>query len=144
MQATPASGKHSCAIPLRVTQSEARILNELLSIATLRAAGSREKWIDSDYLKSVGIESAEACIGAMRAELFPLETALRKNRTTALRALNGGSLRTHFDNTLETASLTIHAQIKSKADFDNLVTRLQSFEFSEWQRLCDGERIDAD
>ncbi len=144
MQTAPHRGKKTCAIPLRATQSEARILDELLSIAALRGNDSQSKWTDAAFLKASGIETAEACIQAMRAELFPHETALRARRVEALRSINGGPVRTHFDNTLETAALTVHAQIKSKADYENLLARLQSFDFSEWQHLCESERIDAD
>jgi hypothetical protein len=144
MHESPPSGIKPCAIPLRATQSETRILHELLGISKLRAANSQDKWQDSDYLKSMGIETAAACIEAMRAELFPLETALRKRRAEALREINGGPVKSHFDNTLETASLTINAHIKNKSDYDTLLTKLQAFDFSAWQQHCESERIDAD
>lgn len=143
MATLPQVGDTETQFPFRATQSELRILKELLAIVALRD-GDTAHWLNEDLLTSRGITAAAACIAALKEELFPEEARLRRSRANAIKPLNGGPLRAHFDQTLETAALTIHAHIQSKADFESLLKRLQTFNFDEWQDLCSKERINAD
>lgn len=143
METLPPRGAHENELPFRATQSEQRIIKELLSIAALRGADI-SIWKNADFLNSRVIATAADCIDALRAELFPQETQLRRQRAEALRSLNGGPVRTHFDQSLETSALTIHATIHNKTDFDLLLKRLQAFDFDRWREACESERINAD
>ncbi len=143
MPTLPQRGAPAPKFPFHTTQSELRILSELLAIMTLRGK-DRAAWQNEDFLTSRSIGTAAACIEALREELFPEETRLRRERTEFLKPLNGGAVRAHFDQSLETAALTIQAQVHNKADYDNLVARLQAFSFDAWQARCNSERVDAD
>ncbi len=143
MATLPQSGDAEKQLPFRATQSELRILRELLAIVALRG-GDTAQWQNEDLLTSRGITTAVACIAALKEELFPEEARLRRSRANAIKALNGGPLRAHFDQTLETAALTVHAHIQNRADYESLLKRLQTFNFDEWQDLCNNERINAD
>jgi hypothetical protein len=143
MGAQPPRGTSDLRFPFHVTQSEARIMRELLAIVALRGDEAAE-WQNEDFLTSRSITTAAGCIEALREDLFPEETKLRKKRAEFLKPLNGSPMRAHFDQSLETATLTLHAQVQSKLDYENLLKRLQAFNFDEWQAHCDRERIDAD
>jgi hypothetical protein len=143
METLPPRGAHANELPFRATQSEQRIIKELLSVMALRG-GDISQWKNADFLSSRNIRTAADCIDALRAELFPQEAELRRQRTEALRPLNGGPVRTHFDQSLETSALTIHATIHSKTDFEMLLKRLMAFDFDGWREACESERINAD
>lgn len=143
MAAQPPRGISTPKFPFHTTQSELRILGELLAIVALRGKNAAE-WQNEDFLTSRNITTAAICIEALRETLFPEETKLRKKRAEFLRPLNGSPLRAHFDQSLETAVITLHAQVQNKVEYENLLKRLQAFNFDEWQKLCDDERIDAD
>lgn len=143
MPPLPQRGAPAPKFPFHTTQSELRILAELLSIVTVRGKDATD-WQNEDFLISRNIKTAADCIEALREELFPEETRLRRERAEFLKPLNGGAVRAHFDQSLETAALTIHAQVQNKADYDNLLARLQAFSFEEWQARCNSERVDAD
>jgi len=143
MATQPPGGDHDERFPFRATQSEQRIIKELLSVATLRG-GDISQWQNADFLNSRGITTAAASIEALREDLFPEEAKLRRNRADSLKKLSGGPVRAHFDQTLESSTLTIHAQIHNKADYESLLKRLQAFDYDQWQDLCNNERIDAD
>lgn len=143
MATLPPGSDSAVEFPFHVTQSELRILKDLIAIAALRGNATAE-WQNEDFLASRNITTAAACIESLKEALFPEETRLRRKRTEFLKPLNGSGARVHFDQSLESAALTLHAQINNRAEYESLVKRLQSFDYDEWQALCNSERVDAD
>lgn len=128
-----ANGAHQ--FPFHTTESEKRILGELLQIASLRG----EKLTP----EALG-ENAALAITNLKERLFPAETRIALEREKLLKNLQGNSLRTHFDQTLETATLTINAKIRTAAEYRAFLEKLSAFDFEAWSRHCDSERSDAD
>lgn len=131
-------------LPFRTTLSEQRIIGDLLGIGGLREPGFAARVTTAAFLRSQLIDTAAVFIEWLRHELFPQEAQLRERRTELLREVNGGPLRVHFDQSLETATLTLQAKIRSNEEYQALLHRLKSFDFAAWQNHCDTERTDAD
>lgn len=132
------------ALPFHTTHSERRIIQELIAIGELRESGFAARAITPDFLSAEKIHSAQKLIEHLEEILFPQEVKLRQKRAALLQDLNGGVLRVHFDNSLETATLTLQARVQNAAEFDDLLRRLQRFDFAAWQEHCASERADAD
>jgi hypothetical protein len=143
METLPPRGAHENELPFRATQSEQRIIKELLSVAALRGADI-SIWKNADFLNSRAITTAADCIDALRAGVISARNPAAPPTGRSIAPLNGGPVRTHFDQSLETSALTIHATIHNKTDFDLLLKRLQAFDFDRWRETCESERINAD
>lgn len=131
-------------LPFHSTHSERKIISELIEIGERRESGFGTRVMTPEFFTARRIRTATELIRQLEHLLFPQEMQLRQKRADFLKRLNGGMLRVHFDSSLETAALTIQARVQSAAEFDDLVRRLQSFNFTDWQRHCESERADAD
>ncbi len=141
MKREAAAGQH---LPFAATHSEQRIVSELLATGELREAGFSDRVTATTFLAKQMITSAAQFIDYLQHELFPQEMLLRQRRAEQLQQLQGMALRVHFDQSLETPTLTLQARIRSEAEYDDTVRRLQRFSFADWQRHCEQERADAD
>lgn len=140
----PAERRNAPVLPFAATHSEERIISELLVTGELREQGFRMRVTAADFLVQQLISNAAQFIDFLQHELFPQEMLLRQRRTEQLQALQGKVLRVHFDQTLETPTLTLQARIRNQAEFEDTLRRLQRFSFADWQRHCEQERTDAD
>ncbi|HNL11159.1 MAG TPA: hypothetical protein PKM44_11650 [Turneriella sp.] len=134
----------STGLPFPLTHSEERIVAELLVTGELREAGFRSRVTAADFLAQQLVSNATQFIDYLQHELFPQEMLLRQRRAERLQPLQGKALRAHFDQSLETPTLTLQARIRSEAEFEDTLRRLQRFNFAEWLRHCEEERADAD
>ncbi len=124
-------------LPFHTTESEKRIIRELLQVAALR------KNADGLTVAQAG-DTATAYIARLKTNLFPLETAIAAERTRLLKTLQTDFMRAQFDQTLETAALTFNAKIRTSAEYHLLVDKLNAFDFETWLKHCENERADAD
>ncbi len=131
-------------LPFSQTHSEKRIIAELLATGEIREEGFTDRVTDAAFLSQQMITNAAQYIEFLQHELFPQEMQLKQRRAEKLRELQGNVLRVHFDQTLETSTLTLQARIRNAAEFADTLRRLQRFSFAEWQRHCEEERADAD
>ncbi|MFZ5628305.1 MAG: hypothetical protein ACOY5B_04195 [Spirochaetota bacterium] len=131
-------------LPFPLTHSEERIVTELLATGELREHGFGSRVTAADFLSSQLITNGVQFIDFLQHELFPQEMLLRQRRSEYLQPLQGKVLRAHFDQSLETPTLTLQARIRNQAEFEDTLRRLQRFSFIEWQRHCEQERADAD
>lgn len=131
-------------MPFRATQSEQRIIRDLLATGEVRRPGYSAQVTEPAFLEGQLVQSAAVFIDWLKNDLFPQETQLRSRRAELLHELNGGPLRAHFDQNLETATLTLQAKIRSKEEYQALLNRLKAFDFAAWQKHCEAERTDAD
>lgn len=122
-------------LPFHATESEKRIIRELAGIAARRSV---------TLPATGGFTSATDYITALKTLLFPNETRIAAERTRLLKPLQADGTRAHFDATLETPALTIHAKIRNAEEYAKLIERLKTFDFEAWSRQCDAERADAD
>lgn len=140
----PAERRKAPDLPFAATHSEQRIIAELLATGELRELGFTARVTAADFLARQLISDAEQFIDYLLHELFPQEMLLVQRRTEHLQPLQGTVLRVHFDQTLETPTLTLQARIRNVAEFEDTLRRLQRFSFADWERHCEQERTDAD
>lgn len=131
--------------PFHATQSEQRILRDLITVAAIR----QKTEADADFAKALitrlgPVTDAAHAIAALRQQLFPHETQLRQRRAEILQPLQTRASRTHFDQTLETDEIGMTVKIRNAEDFAALKAAIAGFDFAAWQRHCEGERSDAD
>lgn len=122
-------------LPFHATVSEQRIISELFAIAKRR--GKTPPGPDA-------APNAAAFIEALEAFLFPETNALIKRRAERLDQLNAPFAHATFDRDLETAEIRLQATIRSSKDYQELIKRLQEFDFDAWVRHCAAERQHAD
>lgn len=89
-------------------------------------------------------DTAATYIARLKAKLFPEETRLAAERTKLLQDLQTSFAKFHFDQDLETATITIQAKIGNDTEYRELLDRLHKFDFSAWQEHCTNERSHAD
>jgi recombinational DNA repair ATPase RecF len=131
--------------PFHATQSEQRILRDLIAVAAVR----QKAVADADFAKALisrlgPVTDAAHAIAALQQQLFPLETQLRQRRAELLQPLQTRASRTHFDQTLETAEIGMTVKIRNAEDFAALKAAIVKFDFAAWQHHCESERSDAD
>lgn len=124
-------------LPFHATESEKRIIRELRQTAALRENADALTPID-------GAETAAAYIAQLRARLFPEEARLAEERVRLLKPLQTDFMRASFDQSLETATLTINVKIRTITEYRTLVEKIGRFDFAAWSQHCDAERADAD
>lgn len=135
----------SLRFPFHTTQSEQRILGDLISIAAVRQKKMADADFAADYMLQFGeLPDAAHAITALQRDLFPLETKLREKRAVLLQPLQTRASRTHFDQSLETDEIGMTVKIRNADDWAALKAALQGFDYTAWQRHCAGERVDAD
>ena len=131
-------------LPFASTHSEERIIAELLLTGEVREAGFRSRVMAPDFLEQQLVSTAAQFIDYLQHELFPQEMLLCQRRSEKLQPLQGRALRAHFDQSLETPTLTLQARIRNQAEFEDTLRRLQNFSFADWVLHCEEERADAD
>lgn|GEM_PF-3425439 len=137
--------KSNIRFPFHATQSEQRILRDLITLAALREKRAADEHFVKDLFSQLGATTgANAVIAALQEQLFPLETQLRHKRAEFLHPLQTSASRAHFDQTLETDEIGMTVKIRNAEDYAAFKTALLNFDYSAWQRLCEGERVDAD
>jgi recombinational DNA repair ATPase RecF len=122
-------------LPFHTTVSEARIISELLAIAKRR--GSAVPPTDQ-------AQNAGKYIEILEESLFPHTRALVARRADLVGELNTTFSHVNFDRNLESAEIKLQATIKNESDYQDLVRRLQNFDFGAWVRHCAAERQHAD
>ena len=131
--------------PFHTTQSEQRILRDLIAIAAKRQETEADAAFAETLVTRLGtVADAAHVIATLQQLLFPLETELRECRAKLLQPLRTRASRTHFDQTLETDEIGITVKIRNAEDFSALKKAIVHFDYAAWQRHCEGERIDAD
>lgn len=137
--------KTSIRFPFHATQSEQRILRDLVGVAALREKKEADEHFAASLLSQLdSAADASAAISALQQQLFPHEAELRQKRAEFLHPLQNRASRVHFDQTLETDEIGIAVKIRNAEDFAALKKAIDNFDYSAWQRHCEGERIDAD
>jgi hypothetical protein len=133
-------------LPFHTTESEKRIIRELLVTFELRNLEKGASLIDinSKALTDGRINTATKFIAYLKENLFPTETKLIQKRGDFLKPLQADALRVHFDQTLETATLALNAKIRNAVEYRLLLEKLNAFDFEAWVRHCETERSDAD
>ena len=135
----------SFQFPFHVTQSERRILHELIAVAALREKTEADYDFAGALIARLGSAiDAAAAIAALQQMLFPCEALLRKKRADLLLPLQTRASRTHFDQSLETDEIGMTVKIRNAEDFSALKAAIGNFDYAVWQRHCEGERSDAD
>ena len=123
-------------LPFHATESEKRIIRELRQTAALRA--------NTSLMATDGFTSAEAYITKLRENLFPMETRLAAERARLLKPLQNDFMRASFDQTLETATVSLAVKIRTAEEYRRFTDNIAAFDFDAWSRHCDAERADAD
>jgi hypothetical protein len=123
--------------PFHTTESEKRIIRELLQIAAIRKNAD-------GFTVAQTEDTAAAYIARLKTNLFPHETAIAAERIRLLKPLQTDFMRAHFDPTLETAAVTFNAKIRTSEEYRLFVEKLNTFDFEAWLKHCEAERADAD
>jgi hypothetical protein len=132
-------------LPFRATQSEQRIILDLLQTGKLRW-GFEWQSLRTDHtsLAEKQISDAAGLIRSLQTELFPEEARLKAARAKNLASLTNDKTKVIFDESLESDSIEIHARLTSGEDLQRLLKALSAFDFAQWQHQCETERMDAD
>lgn len=137
--------KTTIQFPFHATQSEQRILRDLIGVAALREKKEADEQFGARLFSQLGSATdASAAISALQQQLFPREAELRQKRAEILHPLQNRASRVHFDQTLETDEIGMAVKIRNAEDFAALKKAINNFDYAAWQRHCEGERIDAD
>lgn len=137
--------KTTIRFPFHATQSEQRILRDLIGIAAIREQKEADEKFATSLLARLGSATdANAAISSLQQRLFPHEAKLRQRRAEFLHPLQSRASRVHFDQTLETDEIGIAVKIRNAEDFAALKRAIDNFDYAAWQRHCEGERINAD
>lgn len=137
--------KTNIRFPFHATQSEQRILRDLICVAANREKKEADEQFAANIFAQLGAATdASAAISALQQQLFPREAELRQKRAEFLHPLQSRASRVHFDQTLETDEIGMAVKIRSAEDFAALKKAIGNFDYAAWQRHCEGERIDAD
>lgn len=120
-------------------------MRDLIAVAAIRQKTEADAGFAKALITRLGpVTDAAHAIAALQQQLFPHETQLRQRRAEVLQPLQTRASRTHFDQTLETDEIGMTVKIRNAEDYAAFKTALLNFDYSAWQRLCEGERVDAD
>ena len=132
------------SFPFHATESERRILRDLLAVAAIRdGRGLNADFVEEVFLTKSYVNAAPA-IADLRLRLFPEECALIAQRENLVKVLQKPPLKAQFDRSLETAELILTARIQTYADFQKLKRLLDDFDAEAWFAHCEQERMRAD
>ncbi|MCB0414184.1 MAG: hypothetical protein KDD50_07615 [Bdellovibrionales bacterium] len=126
------------------TQSTLLQIKKLIDILEKRGLPIKDIQSSKEYQLLIGSDlhpkkKTQELILLLKDFVDPMDSLARNQILSAIKDLNYGKNKVTFDPQLEACEINLHSRIESQKDLDTLVAKLVQFNFSEIEKIFNGE-----